>query len=69
MTILQPAAPSTSFTMPVPLLSVIPMGIITVLFAVTGTGYSTVSRLANDGKVRNRRSHSPCVITSTTGTA
>ncbi|WFC94945.1 hypothetical protein MBRA1_001583 [Malassezia brasiliensis] len=36
--------------MPVPLLSVIPMGIITVLFAVTGTGYSAVSRLANDGK-------------------
>lgn len=54
--------------MPVPLLSVIPMGIITVLFAVTGTGYSAVSRLANDGKVCLAHSPSLCAITSTTGT-
>ena len=36
--------------MPVPFEAVIPMAIVGVLFAVTGTGYSAVSRLANEGK-------------------
>ena len=36
--------------MPVPFEAVIPMAMVGVLFAVTGTGYSAVSRLANEGK-------------------
>lgn len=38
--------------MPVPFEALLPMGIVAGLFAVTGTGYSLVSRLANEGKVR-----------------
>ncbi|KOS15547.1 hypothetical protein Malapachy_2634 [Malassezia pachydermatis] len=36
--------------MPVPFEALLPMGIVAGLFAVTGTGYSLVSRLANEGK-------------------
>jgi len=38
--------------MPVPFEAVIPMAIVATLFTVTGTGFSGVSRLANEGKVR-----------------
>ncbi|WFD18756.1 hypothetical protein MCAP1_000967 [Malassezia caprae] len=36
--------------MPVPFEAVIPMAIVATLFTVTGTGFSGVSRLANEGK-------------------
>ncbi|WFD22344.1 hypothetical protein MEQU1_001014 [Malassezia equina] len=36
--------------MPVPFEAVIPMAIVVTLFTVTGTGFSGVSRLANEGK-------------------
>ncbi|WFD32286.1 hypothetical protein MSPP1_003331 [Malassezia sp. CBS 17886] len=36
--------------MPVPFEAVIPMVIVAGMFAVSGTGFSAVSRLANDGK-------------------
>ena len=39
-------------TMPVPFEAVIPMVLVVTLFGVTGTGYSLVTRAANDGKVR-----------------
>lgn len=38
--------------MPVPFEAVIPMVLVVTLFGVTGTGYSLVTRAANDGKVR-----------------
>ncbi|WFD36664.1 hypothetical protein MCUN1_003551 [Malassezia cuniculi] len=36
--------------MPVPFEAVIPMVLVGALFGVTGTGYSLISRAANDGK-------------------
>lgn len=36
--------------MPVPFEAVIPMVLVGTLFGVTGTGFSLVSRLSNDGK-------------------
>lgn len=37
--------------MPIPFEAVLPMAVVTVFFGVTGTGFSLVSRLTNDGKV------------------
>ncbi|PRQ73234.1 hypothetical protein AAT19DRAFT_15987 [Rhodotorula toruloides] len=35
---------------PVPFEALIPFGLLTVMFAVTGTGFSAVRRIQNDGK-------------------
>ncbi|KWU45705.1 hypothetical protein RHOSPDRAFT_32630 [Rhodotorula sp. JG-1b] len=35
---------------PVPYEALIPFGLLTVMFAVTGTGFSAAKRLTNDGK-------------------
>ncbi|KAG0664440.1 hypothetical protein C6P46_001485 [Rhodotorula mucilaginosa] len=39
--------------MPVPYEALIPFGLLTVMFAVTGTGFSAAKRLTNDGKVQH----------------
>ncbi|CAD6885536.1 unnamed protein product [Tilletia controversa] len=36
--------------MPVPWEAVLPMGIVVVMFGVTGSGFSLAKRLTNDGK-------------------
>ncbi|GAA6043035.1 hypothetical protein JCM8097_005125 [Rhodosporidiobolus ruineniae] len=36
--------------MPVPFEALIPFGLLTVMFAVTGTGFSAARRITNDGK-------------------
>ncbi|TNY23400.1 hypothetical protein DMC30DRAFT_33884 [Rhodotorula diobovata] len=36
--------------MPVPFEALIPFGLLTVMFAVTGTGMSAARRITNDGK-------------------
>ncbi len=37
--------------MPVPWETLMPMGLVVVLFGVTGTGFNVAKRLTNDGKV------------------
>ncbi|KAK4046013.1 hypothetical protein OIV83_006431 [Microbotryomycetes sp. JL201] len=36
--------------MPVPWEALIPFGLLTTMFAITGTGFSAAKRLTNDGK-------------------
>jgi hypothetical protein len=38
--------------MPVPWEAFIPMGLVVVMFGVTGTGFNVAKRMTNDGKVR-----------------
>ncbi|KAK0520046.1 hypothetical protein OC842_007228 [Tilletia horrida] len=37
--------------MPVPWEAVLPMGLVVVLFGVTGSGFSLAKRLTNDGRM------------------
>ena len=38
--------------MPVPFEAFIPMGLVVVMFGITGTGFNIAKRMTNDGKVR-----------------
>lgn len=47
-----PLKPADSLhNMPVPFEAFIPMGLVVVMFGITGTGFNIAKRMTNDGKV------------------
>lgn len=48
--------------MPVPWEALLPLGLVVVMFGVTGTGFNVAKRMTNDGKVIFRNIYSYSTI-------